>query len=847
MLTHYLMIALRNLLKNKAQSFIIIFGLALGLAACIIIMLVNHAELTRDAFWKDADKIYVVEQIGSPGQPDSHMRTLNAEVKHQIEDFFPEIRHSARLFSGFTPVTVADVDDEPKTFSEPVSQVDPEFLDIFHFDVVHGDIKKLSNAPNSVILSSYYASKYFGDSDALGRTITIDVSGLGSATGNPSSGDQRQDYSVIAVIDDTPYRTEIFYGIIIPYSDPAPTDNDDAENSTRTIYYNARTFIKLERADQLRHIEARLSDFMDSTYDRFFYNNRSPSEFIKLKLTGIAQTHLAAEGSQSPKERIWMLYLLAFIILAMASINTLNLTLAAYAQRQREVALRKTLGARRYEIFLQFWIDALLKVTAAFLLALILLEYLVPWLSAVLQLRNTRDFLYTGHFFTHLLFLVLILSLVIGCYPGIYLSRIKPALVLHTSRAHETLGSIRLRKFLVVIQFGMSAALIIAAGLVSIQLYKVMQYDPGYQTKNILYVYHHVLRHTNEGQFNNLKQQLQNLPGVLTVSATTLGIPGQDSLIAQVARGAQPIDQALALQLSFLTDSDQFLLFDIPLLAGRKVRLASVDPLAGGQPPNESVADSPAPIDEIIINLQAVKFLGFNSPEAAVNQTITQYSDNPERTGTPRKIVGVTDWLHLGTHDRDAAPTMFWMPNMNPMRYALGIRFRDGNRKAVEEGTQKIWQDIFGSSPNTWLLEDDIAKQYANQYTTAKFIYIFSAVAIVISTLGLYGLAALSAHKRTREIALRKLHGASAFNIIKMLAADFSKLVLIANILAWPLAFYAMDYWLQSFRLKIDLMVWGSVLAATALALALAIAWLTLTLQAWKVAQTKPADALREE
>src|SRR5690606_26669122 len=168
-------------------------------------------------------------------------------------------------------------------------------------------------------------------------------------------------------------------------------------------------------------------------------------------------------------------------------------------------------------------------------------------------------------------------------------------------------------------------------------------------------------------------------------------------------------------QQSFMADSDEFLLFNIPLIAGRKVQLPSPDPSAGEQSPNRPSTDSTPRADEIIINLQAVKFLGFDSPEAAVNQDIKHYFGDPDGTGMPRKIVGVTDWLHLGAHDRDAAPTIFWMPDMKPMRFGLGIRFKDGNKKPVEESVHAIWQNIFGATPHTWLLEDDIAKQYANQ------------------------------------------------------------------------------------------------------------------------------------
>lgn len=846
MLKHYLMIALRNLLKNKTQSFINIFGLALGLSASIMIMLINHSELTRDAFWKDAEKIYVVEQLGDQQRADARFSHLQHETKHQLKDFYPEIAYSARLFSDMTLVSAVGDSGEPRTFNESVSQIDPEFLDIFSFDIVQGDLNTFSLTRNGVILTESFAIKYFGNNNVTGKILTIDTSVLGNREDNLGAQNRQQDYFVVAVIKDIPYRTEIQYQIMIPHYDQPVIETQEDQTKIVNIYYNARTFIKLHKVEQLEKIKARLPEFADKALSSIRYGDRAPSEFTQVKLINIAQASLASEGSQSTSERVWMLFFLAIIIVSMASINTINLTLAAYVQRQREVALRKTLGAKRREIFIQFWIETLLSITASFLFALILLEYLIPWLSATLAIDNTRNFLYTTHFFGQLMLLVLAISVIIGCYPGIYLARIKPALILHASRYHETLGSIRLRKLLVVVQFLLSAALVIAAGIVSLQLYKTMNYKPGYQTKNILYAYHKIMPRSDSGQRNNLKQQILKLPGVEVVSGALPGIPGKDSPRAQVSRVDQPISEARQLMFSFLADADGLLLLNIPLIAGRTVKVMDKEPGIANQI-TEQGQSSPTDIEEIIINLQAVAYLGFESPAAAVGQVIKRYFNEDENISKQYRIVGVTDWLHLDEHAKEAQPTALWMPNMEPIRSALGVRFSSSDQNALNKDIQDIWQDIFGVAPNIWLLEDQLNGQYRNQRTTAKFIYIFSALAIVISTLGLYGLAALSAQKRTREIALRKLHGASAFTIIKMLAADFSKLVLIANIIAWPLALYAMNYWLQSFRLKIDLMRWGSALAVTALALALIVAWLTLTLQAWKVAQTKPADSLREE
>ncbi|HOY24170.1 MAG TPA: ABC transporter permease, partial [Cellvibrio sp.] len=388
------------------------------------------------------------------------------------------------------------------------------------------------------------------------------------------------------------------------------------------------------------------------------------------------------------------------------------------------------------------------------------------------------------------------------------------------------------RNLLVIFQFSISAAMLVSVGVIATQLYSALNANSGYDTKNIVYLIDDKLT-LDKGTLNSLKQKITDIPGVLATSKTMPMLPGSLSEFKPVYTSTQKSTDAVPITLAFINDVDEIKLLNISLIAGKSF----VPPSDDGNKPN------------VIINEQAVKFFGYASAIDAIGMTLNINISGTENT--PATIIGVTSRLQLGDLNKPSSPLILMR---SPEGWSfeagtLGIRLaEDVDRAAAISQAKDICKKFIGAIPRgeIWL-QSMVEDQYKSQILIAKFAYTFAALAVFISCLGLYGLASFAAEKRTKEIGLRKVHGASIKDIVGLLLWQFTKPIALANLIAWPIALYVINHWLENFSLRIDLWFWGPVYCLLAGALAIAIAWLTVGGQAYLVACAKPVVALREE
>lgn len=826
MFKNFLIIALRNLVKNKLHSLIAILGLTLGLVAGVIIFIINYSELSWDSWWPDSENIFVVQQTSTHGN-NRHISTYSSPLlKNAIAESIHEVAHSGRIMNADISIELIKNNAGQKTsFDDTFYQMDPSMINVFGLTAIKGEFSNFFNNKQAAIITQDAAEKYFGEDDPLGKTLTI--TGRNVRPGQERIFNINKDYQVVAVIANIPRRNSWSkHGIFVNF-----TDLTDVGWGGGMV----QTYVKLKRAVSLEQVNLSLVQLVDKYVPSSQSNGKKSSDNMTFTLLNIADLHLRSGGQQGNLERIWTLYALAAIIVLLASINYINLTTAHHSRRQKEIALRKTLGSTRLQIIAQFMVEAVVAISIALFLTLVLLEPIMPWLAKVLDMEIESNYLADARLLGSVVAITLLIGIVAGSYPGFYLSNIRPAAILKANRSHEARGSIRLRYFLVLVQFVISIAMLISVALMAKQISTVLNYEPGYETKNIVYLMEHSLVSADRGKINTLKHRFNKTAGVKAVARSGPAMPGAWPLSFTVARVGQAREEARAIDILPIVDADEIDLLHIPIIAGRTFSPFPSD--------DENSSNLPA---QVILDKQALAYLGFKSADEAIGKQLDVYFSEEEKQMAT--IVAVTADVHAGNRNKPSHPVIFWFPPAKPVMDSIGIRFDgDLDRRVLLESLKEIWESELGHLPSEIFMQDVIKRQYANQIMMSNFVYAFSALAMLISCLGLYGLASFTAEKRTREIGLRKVHGASVRNIVGLLLWQFTKPVVLASIIAWPVSLYLMSRWLENFNQRIDFWLWGPLYCLMAGVVAIVIAWLTVAGHALLVARAKPAKALREE
>jgi putative ABC transport system permease protein len=824
---NYAAVAIRALGRHRVYAFVNLAGLALGLAACLIILLYVRYERSYDSWLPDSDRVFQVQATWhEAGQPVSRSQASPFPVHDRLASGFPEIEALSVLRAGQTVVMRGGA----PLFLDAAT-VDKAFFDIFRLPFADGSAATALPDTNSVVLTESEAVNQLGTAYAVGRTITI------------GAGGGKRDYRVSAVIRDLPKNSSLRLAVMFR-NDPSEFDSwPEADKGWGNM--NQQHYVKLRSPADAASINARLPAWEKKTIAPQTIGGRiaSQADILDMKLVPIADIHLGSAQRQAlapggDPRALATFGVVALLILGMAIMNFVNLSTARATQRAREVALRKVLGATRGQLVVQLLGESLLMVALAMLIALAATEIAAPRIGALIGADLTVSYLGQGGILLPAVGLFLAAGLLGGFYPAVYLSRFQPAAVLRANKASaEAPGSARLRAALVILQFAVAIGLIVCTAFIYWQTRFVEAVDPGYRRDGLIQIDSAWRFAGDSTEYESARREMLKVPGVVAAGRTSLGLAATNRSIQAVkAPGA-----AAALSMGvYPVDPQFFAAMDMRLLAGRflgeafardrVMRSADTGALELGSGVN------------VVLNRNAASRLGFNDPRAAVGRTIGTGLDGSDDLAAAT-VVGIVEDTRIRTA-RDAIEPIVYL--YDPARtYQVVVRYAAAQPGAVMDGLQKVWRKFEPEIPfQGEFAEDLVGRQYASDRARGTLFAAFAGLAVIIACLGLYSLASFTTERRTKEIGIRKVLGAKVADIVKLLAWQFSKPVIVANVVAWPVAWWAMRDWLNGFDVRVPLTP-GPFLLAGLIALAIAIG--TVAGHAFRVARLNPIHALRYE
>ncbi len=826
----YLTAGIRAFARNRTYALINVLGLALGFAACLMILLYVRYELSYDNWVPNAENIYQVQTDYAPQQngDQPHLQMSAYVAGLALARDFPQVERRIYLWPN-----TATVIRHGQAFAVPeAAMVDGPFFDIFAFPLVHGDPRTALAQPGSVVLSESEALRLFGPGNPVGETLTVAVNG------------RNVDHRVGGVMRDLPHNSHMRLRMLARF-DPASFFASSPSFFTDWGWQAGWVYVALRPGSTAEEIHRQMPAWearnIPAGGDGDF---RAQQDY---RLVGIRDVHLgeAQDGSAvrgNDRTTIATFAIIAFLVLATACFNFINLSTASASRRAREVALRKVLGAHRRQLVVQFLGESLLVATAAMLIALAAVELLRAPYAAFLDAELSLTYLGSGGLLLPIVGLVLLIGVAGGLYPAFYLSRFQPGMVLKANRsAAETPGTGRIRTLLVVAQFSVSIGLIICTAIIYAQTVYARTVDPGYRSSGLIQIAN-MSDERVAPVAEALMRELRGIAGVEAVARTNVGVgtSGNVTERVQVPGIAQSIEISSA-----PVGPNFFQTMAIEPLAGRLFEENRAADDATRASPRDAAADRALAARglNILINARAATALGFRSPRAAIGQQVRAELLGEDIGPVPLTIVGVVEDSRFRSIRDPIRATMF-RQSRGQLDWLI-VRHSGADAQAVQRAIEAVWKRLVPDIPfEARTSESIIADLYAAERARAQTFAAFALLAVLIACMGLFGLAAFTAERRTKEIGIRKVFGASVLDIVRLLAWQFSKPVVLANLIAWPVAWWAMRDWLNTYDTRIDLGPAPFVLAGL---IALAIAIGTVAGHAIRVARANPIAALRYE
>lgn len=814
MLKNYFLVALRNFRKFKTYSFINIFGLAIGLACCILILLHVHDELNFDRFHEKTDRLFRVIQVRSGSQGEQHIAYTMGPFGPALVDEFPEVEASARLFQGWRLTVKREATGPTGQIVRRNFLTDASFLNMFDFPLIAGDRTSALSAPGSVVLTETMAQKLFGDEEPLGKPLQIEAEDFPEFV--------QTAFTVTGVLRNIPHNSHLDFDLLMSQS---TLDRFENVRGWLTTWNNTIviTYVLLNNPAANTGVETKLGDFIArhreaeaSRQSRFYLQPISDIHFGSAEIGAEHNTH---EGQIL---YVYVFALIAIFIAAIACINYMNLATARSMKRAKEVGLRKVVGANRGQMIGQFLTESILSAVIAFLLAIGLVEAMLPYFNSLAGANLSLSIAGNASVFIGLLGLVLLVGLVAGSYPAFYLSRLEPAAVLKGELKAGAQRS-RLRQGLVVVQFALSILMIVATLVVFQQLDYARHKQLGFNQDQLVVI---DINHDDvQTNFLTVKNEFLRHAAVRGVTVSSR-VPGDWKSFRRIQALQEGQTETEAQQMYFNgVDEDFVNVYEIDLMQGRNFSRALT-------------TDSTA----VILNETAAKALFADSP-------IGQVVRIPAYNFTGHVIGVVRDFHFHSLHDKIEPMVMGFMPAGG--RHAVhgidyfSLRISAENVQETIDFITKVHGQFDAINPieyaflNQWWID-----LYNRDERLGRIFGISAGLAILIACVGLFGLAAFMAEQRTKEIGVRKVLGASISSLIVLLSKDFTRFVLLGLLAATPLAYFAMDKWLQNFAYRIEIGWWVFPLAG---ALAMLIALATVSTQAIKAALANPVESLRYE
>ncbi len=796
MIQNYFRIIIRSLARNKTFSLINLLGLSIGLASFILIGMYVVDEFSFDRFHEKSDRIYQLTiNASSDGLVHKWIGVPNKAAPTLVKEI-PEIENAARIlpnnFNGKAFVASENI----KSSENHLVWADASLFDIFTIPFIQGDPITALKRPHTIVISEASAIKYFGTVDVIGKSLRIDRDTL--------------DFEITGVIENPPSNTRFQYPIIGAF---AGTWFDQPNNQS---WGNAsfETHLLLHENSSIVEVEKKIAAILDREIpkaDRWFSLETHPLVNIHLQYPDVQESSGAVKGDIN---QLSILMGLGIIILLIAAVNYMNLSTAQSQRRFKEIGISKTLGATNRQLARKFYFETFIFVLVAIVISIQFVIFSLPLFNSITGKHFSESFLATGWFWISILSVWVLLTLLAGIYPALYLSSFSPKEVLKGSLAGLG-GNATLRKSLVVVQFSVSIMLIVSTLILYQQLGFIREKKLGYQPEQVIAI--GTTGANNREQINSLRNVLLGLSSVSGV-ARSQSYPGESGS----GRTLPPLDgQGEGKPIVTVRATPEVLaVLGIKLLAGKTL-------------PEKSDQDTTI---QLILNKTAVDFLGL-TPEEAINRQSRVFDSGGAQ------IVGVTEDFHFSSLRQPIGAYCFHNAQTEGYNVLL-VKLKSTNLPETIGQIESEFKKIIPSAFEYTFLDDQLQALYTAERQLAQVILVFSSLAIFIACLGLYALAAFTTEQRTKEIGIRKVMGATVFQLSSMLSNDFIKLVVISFIIAAPVGYYAMNKWLEGFAYRIDIQ---AVIFVVAGLMAITIACLTVGYESVKAARTNPIDSLRSE
>ncbi|GAB3963995.1 ABC transporter permease [Spirosoma terrae] len=808
MLTNYLKIAWRTLLKQRGFTFINIFGLAVGLACCMLIMLYVLDELSYDRYNEKADRIYRVNSEILFGGNNMHFAVSPDPMGPTLKKDYPQVEQFVRLHQRGTWL-VRKAGESTNLRESDITFADSTLFDVFTLPLISGDPKTALREPNTVVISESAAKRHFGDQNPMGQSLLFD---------------NNRTFKVSGVMRDMPknahFQSNFFLTML---NDDYPWGQWLSNNHHTYILLkpgtNPETFAKNLDAVVRKYVGPQAMQMLNLSMDDF----RKAGNHIYYWLIPLTKIHLHSRQQieLAPNGDIQYVYIfsaVALFILLIACINFMNLATARSANRAKEVGVRKVMGSERQQLIGQFMTESILTTTLAMLLAVFMVGLTLPAFNAIAAKGLAINQLFSPYYLPVLIVLPVIVGLLAGSYPALFLSSFQPIKVLK-GKINVSFRSAGLRSGLVVFQFMMSVILIVGTIIVYRQITFI-------QTKNVGFNRDHVLTvndvYAIGKQAETFRQEVLRLPGVVTGSVSGyLPTPSSRGDNTFFAEGQIDMNKGVSMQ-NWPVDYNYIKTMGMQLVQGRDFS-------------KEFGADSSG----IIINESALKILGLKDP---IGKRIWTFDDPQLKNRKMYTIIGIVKNFHFESLRQNIGGlSMVLSPNSG----AASFRISSNDLPALIKQIEAKWKQVAPGQPFSYqFMDQSFDEMYRAEQRVGTIALTFAVLAVLIACLGLFGLAAFMAEQRTKEIGVRKVLGASVGSIVTLLSKDFLKLVAISILIASPIAWYAMNQWLNDFAYKIDIEWWMFAVAGL---VAVGIALLTVSFQSVKAALTNPVKSLRSE
>lgn len=789
MIRNYFIIAWRNLKKNRLTSFINIFGLTVSIGVCLLIALFIHDEINYDRFEKDYEQVYRLEQQTSENGVSKRWAASPAPLKDFLGNNFPEIRSSTRLMlSSFAYVNVG----ENKFKEDNCFLADSTVFDVLGLSLIHGNADKALVSPYSVVLAEKTAMKLFGRTDVLEQTVTINA----------------KDFKVTGVLKDLPGNSHLQITLLRPITLMAN------ESFMKNWFANALySYVRLQKDAVPSQLTAKIAAGLKKA--GIIEHPETASfqlhEISRIHLDGNVEKELSQNSSWT---FVYIFVSVGFLVLLLASINYINLTTSRSLERSREIGVRKTLGAFRRNLIAQFISESVLVTLLSYIIAILLVYAALPFFNSVTGKHLAMAAVINPFFLLVSAGIIVFIGVLAGLYPAFVISSFDPVNTLKGISATnmQSRFSFGLRKSLVVLQFVISVFLVISSLVVIKQISFMFEKPLGYDKENVMVLPAYKL---DEQMLSAMRNKLMADPAILGVSATS-AVPGKRVMLESAVFPGQ--DEQVSIRTMFV-DYDYMKAMNMQLAQGRYF--------------DRSMASDS--VNSVLINEAAVKAFNLKNP---IGENVNPVAFNRVISS---KVIGVVKDFHQGSLHNKIEPMLFIL---EPFYNSITIRFR-GDAEAVRKEVSACWSSFFPHELFTYtILDDDLKTLYKSESTLKQLLILFTAVAIVIASLGLFGIIFFSNTLRRKEIGIRKVLGAGNGNILYLLSKEYVLLIFIALVISLPLSWYALSRWLDNFayRTEVPFMIFVSGVAIT-----LIITFATVFLQGMRSAMASPVKNLRTE